>query len=275
MVAASLLTACGARSGLDVPPLDLVEPGPPPAYCQGAEDTSIYVVTDQAQLLRFDPRAADFTSIGILDCPVTGTGIAAPFSMAVDHQGTAYVVYDDGELFAVSTATASCVPMSHVIHGDTFTPTYGMGFSADSGGHGETLFLASTDTPGHLGALDTSTFVVRDIGVFSNDIGAAELTGTGDGRLFAFGVVPGLDGAHLAELDKADASVLSDMIVSTPPNPQAWAFAFWGGAFYFFTPYQVGRFEPADGSFDAMYVTLPTSVIGDITGAGASTCAPR
>ena len=63
----------------------------------------------------------------------------------------------------------------------------------------------------------------------------------------------------------------------TPQGPDAWAFAFWGGDFYFFTsvggaPSTVGRFHPADGSFDPVYATLPS---GAITGAGVSTCAPR
>jgi hypothetical protein len=275
LLAAALLTACGARSSLDAPPEDYVEPGAPPAYCKSATDTAIYVVTEQSDLLRFDPPSATFTPIGTVDCPVM-TSTTTPFSMAVDHLGTAYVVFDDGELFEVSTADASCAPTSSPIDASAFTPTFGMGFSADKDGLAETLFLAGTSSPGDLGTLDTSTFVVHDVGAFSSDIGEAELTGTGDGRLFAFGVVQGLAGAHLSEIDEADASILDDKVVPTPQDPDAWAFAFWGGDFYFFTatggPSTVGRFHPADGSFDAAYATAPGETI---TGAGVSTCAPR
>lgn len=277
LLASSLLTACGARTGLDAPPLDLVEVGPLPSYCGGVADTSIYVVTDQNELLRFDPPSAAFSSIGALQCPVTAGSGATPFSMAVDYQGTAYSVFSDGELFAVSTASASCVGTSPSIDTSAFTPTFGMGFSADPGGLGETLFVASTASPGQLGTLDTSSFVAQPVGTFSSDIGEAELTGTGDGRVFAFGVVPGMAGAHLSELDRVDALVLSDTIVPTPQDPMAWAFAFWGGDFYFFTSVDgatstVGRYHPADGSFDPAYAALPS---GAITGAGVSTCAPR
>jgi hypothetical protein len=274
LLVASLLTGCGARSELDAPPVNYVEPGPLPPYCTGADDTWIYVITEENELLRFEPPAASFTSVGMIDCP--GASGATPFSMAVDYQGTAYSIFDSGELFAVSTATASCAATSSPINTSAFTPTFGMGFSADTDGLGETLFLAGTTTPGELGTLDTSTFVARPVGMFSSDIGEAELTGTGDGRLFAFGVVPELDGAHLAELNKTDASVLTDTIVPTPQDPTGWAFAFWGGDFYFFTSdgatSTVGRLHPADGSFDATYATLPGGVI---TGAGVSTCAPR
>lgn len=276
-LAALLLTACGARTGLYAPEVDVVHPGPPPSYCLGKEDTSIYVVTNDYQLWRFDPAGASFTSIGTVACPATGMGSPSPYSMAVDHQGTAYVVYDDGELFTVSTVDASCAAVSPALDTSGFSQRFGMGFSANPDGLGETLYLASTSSPGELGSLDTSTFTVQTIGTFSSDIGEAELTGTGDGRLFAFGIGQEASGADLAEINPQSAAVESDTVVATPPKPHAWAFAFWGGDFYFFTSIDlatsvVGRFRPADNSFDATYATLPS---GAITGAGVSTCAPR
>jgi hypothetical protein len=197
--------------------------------------------------------------------------------MAVDHHGTAYVVFDDGELFTVDTATGACTPSSVPLDTSAFTKTFGMGFAADPGGLTETLYIAGTTTPGELGTLDTNTFVAHPIAPFSSDIGEAELTGTGDGRLFAFGVNPELNGADLAEIDTTNAVVLSDTSVPTPAGVNAWAFGFWGGDFYFFTAVggassTVGRFHPDDGSFDATYATIPS---GNITGAGVSTCAPR
>ena len=178
------------------------------------------MVTEQNELWRFDPPSAAFTLVGAISCPVEASG-STPFSMAVDHHGTAYVVFDDGELFTVSTATAACTPSSAPLDTSAFTPTFGMGFTADPGGLGETLYLAGTTSPGQLGTLDTSTFVAQPIAAFSSDIGEAELTGTGDGRLFAFGVDPMLSGSHLAEIDKANAAILSDTVVPTPSSPSA------------------------------------------------------
>jgi hypothetical protein len=275
-IAALFLTGCGARTGLYAPLVDEVKPGPPPSYCQGMTDPVVYVVTDRDELLRFDPPGASFASVGPLDCPVVTPGASA-YSMAVDHLGTAYIVFDDGELFTASTASASCSAPSSPIDVGAFSATFGMGFSADAGGQGETLYLSGDTIPGELGTLDTGTFTVDTVGTFTVDIGRAELTGTGDGRLFGFGVGVEADGSDLAELDKGTAAVLSDTVVGTPPHPMAWAFAFWGGDFYFFTSVDgisstVGRFHPADGSFDPAYATLSG---GAITGAGVTTCAPR
>lgn len=276
-LSAGLSAGCGARSSLLDPPEDYVAPGAPPEYCGGAEATSIYVITIEGNLFRFFPDKATFESIGSVQCPVQSSG-TTPFSMAVDYQGTAYVVFDDGELFLVSGVDASCTPAPQPVQSSGFTPEFGMGFSANSDGKGEMLYLASTDTPGVLGTLDTTTFAIHAIAPFSKDVGEAELTGTGDGHLFAFGVVEGsAAGSNLARIDKTDGSVESEIVVNTPPNPNDWAFGFWGGDFYFFTGVNpgsttVGRYRPADGSFDATYASLDSE---GVVGAGVSTCAPR
>jgi hypothetical protein len=266
------LTACGARSSLSTPPGPEVEPGEPPSYCQQTSDTSVYVVTNTSELFRFDAPTRSFEALGAFTCPTAHPG-AAPFSMAVDHEGKAYVVFDDGELFEVSTATASCAPTAFSKAESALGAPFGCGFAADlTGAGGETLFIASLGKPGRLGTLDTTTLAVALVGDFSTDIGEAELTGTGDGRLFAFGPATGANAAHFAEVDTVDATIVGDMTVPTPPNPQSWAFAFWGGDFYFFTDGTVGRYLSADGSFDASYAELPGAII---VGAGVSTCAPR
>jgi predicted small lipoprotein YifL len=269
VLAALSLTACGARSSLYTP---APEPGKTPSYCQKTSDTSVYVVTDQSALLRFDAPSGAFDPIGTFACPVATPG-AHPFSMAVDHDGKAYVIFDDGELFEVSTKSASCAATAFVAAQSALGAPFGCGFAADASGAAvETLFIASVGTPAKLGTLDTSTFAVETVGAFSTDIGAAELTGTGDGRLFAFGPVSGNGTAHFAEVDPTDATILLDTPVPTPSNPQSWAFAFWGGDFYFFTDGTVGRYHSADGSFDASYAELPGQFI---VGAGVSTCAPQ
>jgi hypothetical protein len=268
LLAPLALSACGARTGLYAPPV----PQHPAEYCQGAEATSIYVVSEQANLYRFDPPSATFTPIGTLSCP----GGGGPFSMAVDYQGTAYVEYQDRTLFRVSTATASCTPTSYVST-SSFNTSFGMGFSSDPDGKGETLYLAGEGAPGALATLDTQSFAVQTVGAFSTDIGNAELTGTGLGELYAFGIVEGTPFAHLADIDKTDAAILTDDSVPTSDQTSAWAFAAWGGDFYFFTSTDgasttVARLHPPDQSYDVSYATLPGEAI---TGAGVSTCAPH
>jgi hypothetical protein len=263
-----LLCACGARTELYAPPV----PQHPADYCQGAEATLVYVIGAQAGLYSFDPPSQSFTPIGVVSCPDPG---GTPFSMAVDYKGTGYVVYDDGALFEVSMADASCAPTPYTTS-PSFTQTFGTGFSTNPDGKGETLFLAGEGSPGALASLDTTTFAVDVVGAFSVDIGDAELTGTGTGDLFGFGPVPADNSAHFAQIDKTDASILTDTMVPLPA-PTSWAFAAWGGDFYFFTSSDgmsstVARLHPSDGTFDPTYASLPGE---EITGAGVSTCAPH
>jgi hypothetical protein len=160
----------------------------------------------------------------------------------------------------------------------------GMGFSTDAvGGTAETLYVAGTGIPGManspgLGKIDTSNGTLTPIGQFSGDTTlsgqSAELTGTGDAKLYGFfTTLP----VRVAETDKKSGKILSDMPVNGVPTPQAWAFSFWGGAFYLYTSPDsvtlstVTRFDPTTQTVDASYnLMAPMTIVG----AGVSTCAP-
>lgn len=304
LFAASIITvvACGARTGLrvderkdDVDPEpidagldvidaadateepDVVDPFPDVNVvdCKDAGITYIYLISSENELLRFYPPDLSVTTIGTIDCPSS----SQPFSMAVDRQGVAYVLFQDGELFRVSTLTASCKPTSFFSDPSLFSLNFGMGFSSNKNDTGETLFIAGADlgNPGalsSLGTIDPSDFSLSPIAPLSKPIGNPELTGTGDARLFAFG--PGVPDSHLAEIDKSNALVKSDVLVDLQQNNiSAWAFAFWGGDFYFFTSEQVGssvvhRYTPGGTTTPPAVKQINLTIVG----AGVSTCAP-
>jgi hypothetical protein len=246
--------------------------------CKDAGITYVYLISTQNELLRFYPPDLSVVDIGTIKCPITSPG--NPFSMAVDRQGIAYVLFDNGELFRVSTLTASCKATAFVPSQDGFYSRFGMGFSANKDDPGETLYVAGADLdhPGattSFGSIDTKSFKLTILAPFSKPIGNPELTGTGDARIYGFG--PEIPKSHLAEIDKTTAEVKSDVLVDLNQTQiQAWAFAFWGGEFYFFTAQQangssvVHRYTPGG-------TTTPPEVadIGlTIVGAGVSTCAP-
>lgn len=295
------IAACGARTGLRVDeqktdagpePVDagpdvtdateepdVVDPFPDAANvdCQDAGITYIYLITSENELLRFYPPDLSLTTIGTIDCPTLSGG--QPFSMAVDRQGVAYVLFNTGELFRVSTLTASCKPTSFVGDPGAFSLTFGMGFSADTKDPGETLFIAGADlnNPGMsstLGSIDPAKFKLSVVAPLSKPIGTPELTGTGDARLFAFG--PQVPLSHLAEVDKTTAQVKSDTLVDLNLSAiAAWAFAAWGGDFYFFTSEQPGlssihRYTPGGTTTPPLVGQVGLTIVG----AGVSTCAP-
>jgi hypothetical protein len=326
LLSAAVLVACGSRTGLLVPgerepvnPVDgstVVPPGdddsgeprdsghdvseirdalpaidvtmPVDAFndCPDAGATLIYVVTETEQLLSFYPPTAQFTPIGTLKCPTVNAG-AQPFSMAVDRTGIAYVLYQDGELFRVSTATARCQATAFRSGQGGFPVRFGMGFSHDDTGTGETLFVASGDdtvTP-RLATIDTRTFALRVVGDLQPSITNSELSGTGAGDLFAFFATsgatpcdnmnqnPNCTDSAIGQLDKSTGKVVAQSVLRGDRQGQAWAFGFWGGDFYTFTAPGNGtivtRFSPTDGSLVTV-ATRPDLIVG----AGVSTCAP-
>ncbi|MCC6523644.1 MAG: hypothetical protein IT373_13395 [Polyangiaceae bacterium] len=241
----------------------------------------IYVLSDANDLYSFNPPAKQFQLIGQLGCNTA----MAPNSMAVDRDAVAWVNYVEtdplfgdsaGAVFKVSTANASCEPTAAVnLPSGWFR--MGMGFSTNGAeSTDETLFVAGIGDLGGgtgLGSIQGSS--LSNIGPFGSPLTGqnAELTGTGDGRLFGFFTTTPV---QVAEIDKTDGGILSSHALPTVPTPTAWAFSFWGGDFYLYTATDgtmsnVTRYRPSDQSVDTSYMT---NIGFRIVGAGVSTCAP-
>ncbi|MFO0615291.1 MAG: hypothetical protein U0414_22045 [Polyangiaceae bacterium] len=243
--------------------------------------TLVYVLSAQNDLYSFQPDKKTFTKIGPLGCQ---TGMQ-PNSMAVDRDAVAWVNYVDndgfedtaGAVFKVSTADASCTATSIKLDPEWYR--LGMGFASDDvGGTTEKLFVTGTggiSNPG-LGRIDFGTQKVVPIGPFTGGLDgeSAELTGTGDARLFGFFTTTPV---RVAQIDPGSGAISNNKPLASVPTPLAWAFSFWGGDFYLYTSPDgvsdstVTRYRPSDGTTDTSYMTQ----IGfTIVGAGVSTCAP-
>ena len=260
-----------------LPPIDVSHPDVDRKDCPDADSTLVYVITEQYVLYSFNPPTSEFRQIGKIACP-TPDPTATPFSMAVDRKGVALVVFNDGRLYRVSTATAACqsTPFSPGQAGFT---TFGMGYAKDIDGPGETLYVASDNGQGQgasrLASIDKN-YVLHAIAPFSPQILRAELTGTGAGELFAFYADgPTSPDSFIGQIDRKTARVVGETRLTNVDQGTGWAFAFWGGDFYAFTAptpggSEVTRYRPADNS-----ITKVTSLPNVIVGAGVSTCAPQ
>jgi hypothetical protein len=239
----------------------------------------VYVLSQENDLYSFTPNTGAFKKVGPLKCPAAKD--AVPNSMAIDRQGIAWVNYDTGDLFRVSTVNASCQATGFKPNQAGFLK-FGMAFATNGpDSTDETLYISGlTKEAGGgkgLGKLDLKTMKVTMLGDYSGALGTrgAELTGTGDGRLFGFfATVPD---ATLARIDMAKAATSEDKPLTGVATGEAWAFSFWGGDFWFYT---------SDGDSPSKVTQLKTSGAGElavakesvgsfrIVGAGVSTCAP-
>ncbi|MHB1844395.1 MAG: hypothetical protein ACYCWW_06110 [Deltaproteobacteria bacterium] len=247
---------------------------------QGAQ--WIYVVDVANELSSFHPDTRTFQDIGKLACPAQSG--ATPFSMGVDRNAVAWVLYNSGEIFEVNTATASCSKTSFVTGQQGFQ-LFGMGFSADQttaqANGTDTLYIAGGSGPStsaaQFGSIAFPSLTVTKIG--SVTAGWPELTGTGDGQLWGF--FPSDIGTsstpRLSQIDKSSGSDVSSFDLPTiKGSPAAWAMGFYGGAFWIFLQrnsdpatvvYEVQR---SDGGIQ----TAVPNAQREIVGAGVSTCAP-
>jgi hypothetical protein len=242
------------------------------------EAKQVYVVSEQYDLHRFEPDKLTFTKIGRLACPANG---ATPNSMAVDRSGTAWVNYSDGRLFKVSTKDATCTATSFA-PGQAGMTKFGMAFASNAAGsQDETLFVSGIQDSMFGGAgkglarIDLSTLKLTAVSDYDGALTSmgAELTGTGDGRLYGFFTT--FPDATLARIEKASASTSENRALEGVFTGTAWAFSFWGGDFWFYTssgqPSSVTRLHAKTGELE---VVKPDVGGFRIVGAGVSTCAP-
>lgn len=268
------------------PPDDVPDPAPSP--CLPGTGDFIYLMTDTLALHRFDPRAGRAEAIGQLDC---ATARESAFSMAVDQNGDAIVLLRNGgfglpgELVRASTRNGACERVFDYEPGQLEFGLFGMAFTADAEGGGETLYVHGgelTGSGGGLGALDTETWRITPIGV-EDAIGAAELAGTPDGRLLAlFTRSEAWDAWSLGELDRDSGRLLWERPLPSLPvtaEVDAFAVAFWDDSLYAFLSRPLPSGQPettvlrnglAQGGFETE-ATLPLRIVG----VGATTCEPN
>ena len=129
-----------------------------------------------------------------------------------------------------------------------------------------------------LAKIDLTTMKLTTLGDFSGDLTGqgAELTGTGDGRLFGFFTTK--PNAKLAQIDKGTGATTGRIDARRRVSTgDAWAFSFWGGDFWFYTAVKPAPsvLTRKQSSTDGNISTVKQDVGGfRIVGAGVSTCAP-
>lgn len=253
-------------------------------FCDCAANTDlIYVLSDDAELWSYDPVTNVFAFVDALACNLLGQ----TFSMGVDRNGIAWVMFQDQDIFTVDVNNPAVCMDPGYNPGQLGFELFGMAFVSESatnpcdqlyaqsysGGIG---FQEGPDI-GRLGTLDPDTLAMSEIGF--DDYDGGELTGTGDGHLYLFA---GVNPAKIIELDKSDASVISILPLDSVELTNAFAFASFAGDFYLFTEganpalSQVTLLDYDDSDNNGMQdlsVIVPQAPIR-IVGAGVSTCAP-
>lgn len=255
----------------------------------------VYVLSTDNQIWSFEPAKKQFNFLFSLDCPTPNDGNTwSPNSMAIDRDAVAWVNYVGsdffggdlaGRIYKVDIDKKSCDP-TPAVNLPASWYRLGMGFSTDTaGGTTETLYVTGTgnglsSSPG-LGKIDLAKKAVVPIGQFTGSTlqgQNAELTGTGDAKLFGFFTTSPV---HVAQIDKTSGATPAsgDHALPQVPTPSAWAFSFWGGAFYLYTSpdsFQtstVTKYDPTTNSVDTSYIPGSETAL-TIVGAGVSTCAP-
>jgi len=248
--------------------------------------TLVYVIDSDNKFFSFDPsinNMSAFQQIGILNCQGEG-----PNSMSVSRNGNAYVLYGNTDIFSpggfacvavhrVDIETAQCFGPTPFTCGSQGFSKFGMGYATDGADTtAETLYIGNS-LDNKLASLDVETGAVVLKGNLPNS--GPEFTGNAKGELWGF--FPYDDPPRIINLDKNNGAIIQSLSLNGLTSAQyasaaAWAFAYWGDAFYVF--YMVA---PQDSSTQVYKVDTSGNLTNyimntgyTIVGAGVSTCAP-
>ncbi|MCA9661562.1 MAG: hypothetical protein KC486_24695 [Myxococcales bacterium] len=260
-----------------------------PCPCADVEvplDNGIFVLSDNAELWKYLPDDNTFEMLGPIGC----NGMSNTFSMAVDRAGFAWVMFNPpkGDIWKVDvTNPANCVDPGYT-PGQQGAELFGMAFvSEDQFNTCDRLYGNTYNGIGGFGegpnigdflTVDPDTLDLSLLGKTS--FNGAELTGTGDGRAFMFG---GVNPAKLVEVNKQNGQYVDTIPLGNLALTNAFAFAFFGGDFYFFTESggpgsksKVTHFDYDDSDNNGIQDLTVVNGQGPIriVGAGVSTCAP-
>jgi hypothetical protein len=246
-----------------------------------------------ATLYSFDPPTMTAKKIAALSgCPeVDADRHNWPMAMSIDVEGTAWVlfVYGHGlpgksfaEIYQVDTTTGDCTDAKVSFKGPSDSWIEGgLGFIGPAyGTDKDRLFLGGVFTelnaPPGLLSLDPRTLTLATVGPFGGapaGFWPSRVTGTGDGRLYAF------SGAQWAEIDPTSGKLktaLNDLKLPSDHFPGS-AIAYWGEDFWIFE----GDGLPGDSSSTIYRHELATKLTSEegtfpsyVTAAGVTTCAP-
>jgi hypothetical protein len=253
----------------------------------------VYVVSDANMLYLFDPTkfpsSAAFTPVGMIPCVPPGSYVSA---IAIDRRALAYVNFHDGSIAGLTlTAPLQCSTTGFRASQQGFSNDLGMAFSSDvAGSDSETLYVSDQSGPGGncvqatpgpgcmglgLGRLDVGTWTATHVGPFTSTVAGynAQLAGTGGASLYGFFTT---QPSSLGPIDKANGHTDSPPPTVTQQinvGMGGYAFAFWGGDFYFFTAPGANtvpqRLQTSTG-----IVTSGDMLTFVIVAAATSTCAP-
>ena len=155
LCAAAFVTACGARTGLDVPTAPVV-PDDAGLSC-GAAGLTAYLWDMVGILYTFDPATLGVETLGQVNCPTN----AEPWTLSVSRAGVGYMMFTDWNIYRVDLATLDCTQTPYVPGQLGFTDDEALAVSRGQGA--ERLFVYSNIPVATLAVTDLTDFVLSPV----------------------------------------------------------------------------------------------------------------
>ena len=269
--------ACGSRTGLDISQAEADAATDVPSswdaqfsqesrlVCDGGLPTA-YLLDKTGALYTFDPATLRTTMLGVPEC---GTS-ASPWTLSVSREGSAYLVFQDWNLYKVDLSTLLCDRIPLLVGQLGITSYFDIAISRTPGT--ERLFIVGRQSNSGslllLATSDLADFELTEVGpVIPTPPSSAPFDMQADllGHLFL--LAP--DGL-LVEVESATGTVIEEDMTGFPgAYVGSWAVMSYQNQVYLFGGESVARYDAQSHSVVSVGVALTRS---QIVGASAIPC---
>jgi hypothetical protein len=232
-----------------------------------ADTPTAYLVSEDQEVLRFDPPSMIATSLGFTTCPAANS---SPYVMTASRAGTLYVLYTDWSLYAVDPQTLTCTKTAWVAGQLGFPGDVGIAVSRTRGA--EALYvLGAQGGKSTLARSDLDTFALTKVGLVTPAPSGYPLDFQADvyDRLFGLS-----QSGLLAQIDPATAQLIGEDPIPGFSPKTSWSLLAWGREVYAFTGARAEGSTVLRYDLTSKKVTASAHVAASIVGASAPPCTP-
>jgi hypothetical protein len=245
-----------------IPPIATTAPLDAPVACAGGSSPTAYLLAYDGTLFAFDPGSLETRSLGVVSCVASTT--IRPYAFTVAAPGTAYVLYDDGNIYAVDLTTLDCEPTRY--QQNQLDLNWHVGITVGAGTAADRLYYYGQGASPLLAVSDLTSFQLFELGPTGSGLTAlpADLKSDAYGRLFALGA-----GGVLQQLDPATGAILGQDSTGFDCDQNGWALLPYDGQLYFVSG-PAGGVSRYDVTTKALF---PLGQVNQaIVGAGTTPC---
>jgi hypothetical protein len=207
---------------MKLPPLDATPAASAPSICAGGAPPKAYLLAADTTVFEFDPSTLSLHSLGVLECAANGK----PWTFSVSQDGSAYVMFEDWNIYRVDLSTMQCSMTAYVPGQLGFTGQEAIALAPAE----KRMYVFGNDGAPMLAVADVKDFLLFPLGA-----GQPAAPFPVDMKVDAYNRIYGLgDTGVLTQFDPSTGDVIGQDLTGFDGTTGGWALMAYEDSLYFF-----------------------------------------